>query len=442
MRSYTTWNKVLLSIMAIGMPLVFLPFANGIDIFDSAKGSVLFSVGFIMGILSIIRLFTTIEKYFKKYTLDLSDRLLLLWLICILCSVLHSKNWYLGFLGYHKHQGRLEGLLTFVIYFLCFRNARLGCSISMRDINVYLWILTSIVFYALLQFFYLDPLVHFKHFRPTIFSTVGNQNFLATLLQLLMFLALALYLKSLKVQHLILAFIYAVGILTTQTRSVWFSAIVGCILMLVVMLYYYKSIKASYLIFLSALIVMAFLLNHRPNWFNSKGWNTESISNRGLKGMSDIINPSMESGSGRFYIWKLSASAVIAHPFLGTGPEQLKSFLGTTNSTLYKSYKYNRGKTVDKAHNEFLHIAATQGIPALIFYVLLLVYIAFKAYTKRHVPWVGGLTLTVFVHLLQASFNISVIAVAPVFWMLLGVLYAQLQDNKTVTGALPESNIA
>ena len=173
MRSYTSWNKVLLSIMAIGMPLVFIPFANGIDIFDSAKGSVLFSVGLIMGILSIIS--------FKKYTLDITDGLLLLWLICILCSVLHSKNWYLGFLGYHKHQGRLEGLLTFIIYFLCFRNARLGSSISMRDINVYLWILTSIVFYALLQFFYLDPLVHYKHFRPTIFSTVGNQNFLASM---------------------------------------------------------------------------------------------------------------------------------------------------------------------------------------------------------------------------------------------------------------------
>ncbi|MFZ9550054.1 MAG: O-antigen ligase family protein, partial [Bacteroidia bacterium] len=109
--------------------------------------------------------------------------------------------------------------------------------------------------------------------------------------------------------------------------------------------------------------------------------------------------------------------------------EQLKAFLQKSNSSLYKTYKYNRGKTIDKAHNEFLHIAATQGLIALMVYLFFLIYIAFKAYKNRQHPWVAGLVLIVFVHLLQACFNISVIAVAPVYWILLGVLYAQVQDT-------------
>ncbi|MFZ9576375.1 MAG: O-antigen ligase family protein [Bacteroidia bacterium] len=418
---YKNWSMILLSVLAIGMPLVFLPFVDGIDIFDTAKGTLLFSIGFVLALWTI--------RTLKHYTWDLTDGLLIAWLMVLLCSVFSSNNWYLGFLGHYKHQGRSEGLITFLIYFICFRTARLAFNVTTRHLNLYLWILTSIVVYALIQYLYLDPLVYFKNFRPTVFSTVGNQNFLATLLQLLMFLALALFLKYLKTQHLILAFIYAIGILITQTRSVWFSSILGCILFLVLLFYYYKTIHASYVVFLIALAGMALLLNQRPNWFNAKHWNADSISSRGLKGMNDFINPTLESGSGRLYIWKLSLSAVKAHPFLGTGPEQLKAFLQKSNSSLYKTYKYNRGKTIDKAHNEFLHIAATQGLIALMVYLFFLIYIAFKAYKKRQHPWVAGLVLIVFVHLLQACFNISVIAVAPVYWILLGVLYAQVQDT-------------
>jgi O-antigen ligase len=415
------WSKILLSVVAIGMPLVFLPFVDGIDIFDTAKGTLFFSAGFVLSIWTLQTL--------KYYTWDITDGILLAWLMGLLCSVFCSNNWYLGFLGYYKHQGRLEGFITFLIYFICFRTARLAFNVTARHLSVYLWILTSIVAYALIQFLYLDPLVYFKNFRPTVFSTVGNQNFLATLLQLLMFLALALFLKLLKTQYLVIAWIYALGILITQTRSVWLSALVGCLLMLFLLFYYYKTIHASYVFFLIALAVMALLLNQRPNWFNSKHWNADSISSRGLKAMNDVMNPTLESGSGRFYIWKLSLSAVEAHPYLGTGPEQLKAFLHKSNSSLYRTYKYNRGKTIDKAHNEFLHIAATQGLIALMVYVIFLIYIACKAYKKRQHPWVAGLALIVFVHLLQACFNISVIAVAPVYWILLGVLYAQLQDT-------------
>ena len=83
----------------------------------------------------------------------------------------------------------------------------------------------------------------------------------------------------------------------------------------------------------------------------------------------------------------------------------------------------------DKGHNEYLHTMATQGIPAAINYLALLIYSvagAIKAIfkekddLKRSLLWIClGIVAT---YLAQALLSSSVMNVAPYFWLILGLI--------------------
>jgi putative inorganic carbon (HCO3(-)) transporter len=74
--------------------------------------------------------------------------------------------------------------------------------------------------------------------------------------------------------------------------------------------------------------------------------------------------------------------------------------------------------TIDKAHNEYLNIAVSAGIPSLIAY-LTLVFVVLKNSVSKE----KNLLLAVIIaYLVQAFFNISVVSVAFLFWILLGRL--------------------
>ena len=79
----------------------------------------------------------------------------------------------------------------------------------------------------------------------------------------------------------------------------------------------------------------------------------------------------------------------------------------------------------DKAHNEYLQIAATIGIPALIIYLAFVCQIVFKDKNifKNNATFI--LLVPIISYLVQAFFNISTIGVAPIFWLLLGLIQNQ-----------------
>ena len=130
-------------------------------------------------------------------------------------------------------------------------------------------------------------------------------------------------------------------------------------------------------------------------------------------------------GSGRLKIWEITGLVIQDHPFLGTGPENLKTVIHAEHKKEINAYYRVKGTSVDKAHNEFLHIAAVTGIPSLIIYITILSLIFIqngKYIVQSNLKTL--LLLTILAYLIQAFFNISVIAVAPIFWITLG-LFAQ-----------------
>lgn len=81
---------------------------------------------------------------------------------------------------------------------------------------------------------------------------------------------------------------------------------------------------------------------------------------------------------------------------------------------------------MDKAHNEYLHIAVTIGIPALILYLTFIALVILpnikKIFKKESIFIILSVIIS---YLAQAFFNISTIGIAPLFWVALGIL-----DNK------------
>ena len=113
---------------------------------------------------------------------------------------------------------------------------------------------------------------------------------------------------------------------------------------------------------------------------------------------------------------------------MGVGPDNLKN--GIVKNVTDESFEFIKAHNgiPDKAHNEYLNIAVTLGIPALVVYMAFLIAIIFpnlKNIFKRKDIFI--ILSIIGSYLVQAFFNISTIGIAPIFWLCLGII-----DNKNI----------
>ena len=139
----------------------------------------------------------------------------------------------------------------------------------------------------------------------------------------------------------------------------------------------------------------------------------------------------LQFANNRGYIWNMTLDIIKKNPIFGVGPDSLKH-------EVYYNYYNDDGyifgeMLVDKAHCEYLHIAATTGIPSLIIYLILILIIIIRLLKKfkeivreKKINSVECMILvsvsaSIFAYLFQAAANISDVAVAPLFWAMLGI---------------------
>ena len=67
-------------------------------------------------------------------------------------------------------------------------------------------------------------------------------------------------------------------------------------------------------------------------------------------------------GSGRVGIWKMTLKVIWARPILGCGPDNLNNGLHRYAKEEIEVFIRRTGTDLDKAHNEYLQIAATIGL--------------------------------------------------------------------------------
>ena len=141
------------------------------------------------------------------------------------------------------------------------------------------------------------------------------------------------------------------------------------------------------------------------------------------------FNGKEKLASSRGYIWSRSIPLLKDTLILGSGPDTF-SFDFPQHDMLGKLYAYGTtNMIISKAHNLFLQIGLNNGVVALIAFVILIMFYiidSFKLYALKNKydekQILGSiLALSVIGYLFTGLFNDSVICVAPIFWIILGV---------------------
>lgn len=134
--------------------------------------------------------------------------------------------------------------------------------------------------------------------------------------------------------------------------------------------------------------------------------------------------------SGRGYIWSRTFPVFFNHLLLGTGADTFtiafphNDYIGRLNGGY-------GNMIITKPHNMFLQIGVQSGGLALICFIgvaLFYVVQTFKIYWKRELigeieTFGAAISLGVIGYLLAGIFNDSCVALAPIYWVLLGVGY-------------------
>ncbi len=135
-------------------------------------------------------------------------------------------------------------------------------------------------------------------------------------------------------------------------------------------------------------------------------------------------------GSSRGYIWSRTIPQLKNCLLIGYGADTY-AFEFPQNDILAKYYAYDEGFfiTVDKPHNLYIQIFHAHGLIALIAFLVICVfylvdcfrlYALKKTYRAEQIYGIA-IMLGVIGYLAAGVFNDSVVSVAPVFWILLGV---------------------
>ncbi len=128
------------------------------------------------------------------------------------------------------------------------------------------------------------------------------------------------------------------------------------------------------------------------------------------------------------------------YPVFGTGPDNF-SFT-QLHSSLVLQYNPN---TIDRPYDDYLFIAATRGILSLVLQIALLAVCLWLAWRNRkmHTGWYFPAVFSaVVLYSIAITVGISVLTVAPLFWMLLGILAGDPLPDPVVPEAAAEADSA
>ncbi|MCC8069231.1 MAG: O-antigen ligase family protein [Ruminococcus sp.] len=117
------------------------------------------------------------------------------------------------------------------------------------------------------------------------------------------------------------------------------------------------------------------------------------------------------------YLWSKAMYYIGLYPLVGTGPDCLiYAQLGNLDSTTY----INNG--FDLVYNNYLQVAVTMGIPALIFYIATLVYAIVKISHRLNDSIIfKGIFVSIIAFCIMSFFSVNAISIMPYICLFLGL---------------------
>ena len=420
-------NKKLLKITSVCI-LVLVPllqiFSRYLEKYNiiSAYGSINPAIVLYFSIL--VLLFIYIKDLIKKRRkLDIYDYLFYILIFTGILSTIFSIDKGIAILG---REYREEGLLSVISYYLLFINWKVN---GQKDIiEKFIKFITIIAIlnsiYALFQIYTdFDFIIRYTQDENMAFGLCINPNFFGSLIVTVLSINICKYLiskKSSLLEYLIIILLF-ISLINSQSTGPFLTLI-----LVIIFLTVFLKIKKS-LIFKRLLILCLLLIaTYTSTYFVNKYIYTIDRCE-----MCDIDKTINDGGNGRIEIWKNSLKLVKNHPLVGVGYDNF--FLVYPNSKIDNTIgigvttgeleidKPNTIYIIDNAHNIYLHTLVTTGILGLIPYLLLCLFTfirGLKSNNKLMFILLSGFVA----YSIQGFANISVIEVAPIYFIIIGLM--------------------
>ena len=254
---------------------------------------------------------------------------------------------------------------------------------------------------------------------------ITNPNFFGTYMVLCLSCAIGMFLdeekKNKKILYICASILLFIGLLISNCTSCAIAFI--CILIFtVIYLIMNKRIK-SFIPIIILLISCTILVMSLGKTTLIK--DIKKTGNEAVQISQGKVNTTF--GTNRMYIYKNTLKIIPKNMLNGTGIDNFGyAFDGKPLTTEKNTLHY------DKAHCEYLQILVTEGIFCLLTYLVLYAYIVIKGIKYSFKNKQVFLILPLLAYLIQATFNISVIEVAPIFFIILGLNVIDNDDEKEI----------
>lgn len=392
------------------VPLVLYP--NTSELFEFNKMVVTYLATIIVTSLWVAKMVIKGELSFKRTPLDIP---LLVFLASQVVSTLFSFDTRTSLFGYYsRFHGGLASSLSYSLLYWAFVS-NMDKEKTKKSVFALLASAVPVSIYGILQHFGIDKDVWVQDVQNRVFSTFGQPNWLAAWLVALFPVTWHFLVKKQKVSlYLVLNALMFLAFLYTKSRS----GILG-FLTAYVLFWGYLFVKRRKKILKTftkvTLIFTAFTLAAGTPW-------TPSVQNLVTKTPKEVSEegPALEvggteSGEIRKIVWSGALEIWKNYPVFGTGVE--------TFAFSYYNFRPEEHNLVsewnflyNKAHNEYLNIAATTGAVGLISHLALLgfaVYIFFKKKNLFAYSLFSGFASI----LVTNFFGFSVVPVAILFFL-------------------------
>ncbi len=300
---------------------------------------------------------------------------------------------------------RLTGFTTYFFCIILFILAAQSVH-SEKLLRAAIWSCVIVSLIAVLQYIGINPVPH-EYFRDKMISygTMGNPNFLGTYTCFFLPAAILSYIYSKKKCWLLAASLIYAGVLVSITRGVWISSFLVFLMVVWYCLKHKDWRRPIAITMIMFILVTAVLAPLRDGLILARAGTIQREIKSGIE-LQD------SAGASRMYIWKECFKLLPENWLFGMGPEHLQ-FAKITGSG-------NSRALADKAHNVYLEMAVTTGIFTLISYLAFLSFFLRHRKGKREFLFFS----MVAVYIVQAFFNIDVVMVMPVWWIILGLSLA------------------
>ncbi len=403
---------IAITILIIALPIAIIPNET---LYNLPKIWILAIGGITLLILLLVN--------YKKLKLDTKDYVILAFAVLVFISTMLSSKVKISIIG---EINRYEGMIAFYTYiliyfcakkFLKYKNNKILLNI-LHAIYIVISILGILQYYIKLPTNALIPI-----FNKGTCGTFGNTNFMGSFISMGIPIFIITYITKNNKISFCTSLLVFFNLIACQARSGWIAFAIFSILMLIYLIKNKNKEYAKRALILLVCFITIFGVIYLPQSSKVR-IKIEQVKNDVTVVKTSGIDDKL--GSNRIQIWKVVIELIEKYPIFGVGTDNLKNGVGENLTETSIDFIQRAKGIMDKAHNEYLHIAVTIGLPALVLYLIFIALAILpnikKIFKKESIFIILSVIIS---YLAQAFFNISTIGIAPLFWTALGIL-----DNK------------